>query len=131
MSKANRTPADVAYDLAYHLRQRAKVARDLVEYDNRVNELAAELWPACDSDGQLLSVGSTHNETVVEIWLDEEGQVQAQIVETTPFHKLQWPINGDPAPTQADLDLAAEWASHTVNPAIDALSVALIDGEAS
>jgi hypothetical protein len=125
VSKANRTPADVAYDLAYHLRQRAKVARDLVEYDNRVNELAAELWPACDPDGQLLSVGSTHNETVVEIWIDEEThEVQAQIVETTPFHKLQWPA----CPSNGDTD---EWASHTVNPTIDALSVALIDGEAS
>jgi WD40 repeat protein len=113
VSKANRTPSDVAYDLSYNLRQRAKLALDLIAYDERVNALAAELMPCLPPDGDLIAVSSGYSESIVEIWRDENGQVQAQIVDTTPYHKLQWP-----APADSDTD---EWTSHTINPRLDAI----------
>jgi hypothetical protein len=96
----------------------------------KVDALGRELAPYMPADVLTLAYCDHLNEeVVVQISRLQDGDVLAERIDTTRISHVEWLAPNDPAPTQADLDLAADCSSHTVNPTVDALAVALIDEE--
>jgi hypothetical protein len=92
----------------------------------KVDALGRELAPYMPADVLTLAYCDHLNEeVVVQISRLQDGDVLAERIDTTRISHVEWLAPNDPAPTVVD----DGEHSHTVNPTVDALAVALIDEE--